>query len=74
VAHFSIDMQPLTGLFSVAALSTVGSHVIPFGLIFIIAYERIGDTGRKPAPYMSRDARIGRLYKGRYAQPRKAEI
>jgi hypothetical protein len=37
VAHFSIDMQPLTGLFSVAALFTVGSHVIPFGLIFIIA-------------------------------------
>jgi hypothetical protein len=26
--HFSIDMQPLTGLFSVTALFTIGSHVI----------------------------------------------
>jgi hypothetical protein len=39
-ARFSIDMQPLTGLFSVAALFTVGSLVIPFGLIFIIAYSQ----------------------------------
>jgi hypothetical protein len=46
VAHFSIDMQPLTGLFSVAALFTVGSHVISFGLILIIAYsQRRGGDG-----------------------------
>jgi hypothetical protein len=36
-------MQPLTGLFSVAALFTVGSHVIPFGLIFIIASSMTGE-------------------------------
>jgi hypothetical protein len=38
-------MQPLTGLFSVAALFTVGSHVIPFGLIFIIAYSQMTGEG-----------------------------
>jgi hypothetical protein len=38
-------MQPLTGLFSVAALFTVGSHVIPFGLIFIIAYSQRRESG-----------------------------
>jgi hypothetical protein len=36
-ARFSIDMQPLTGLFPGAELFTVGSLVIPFGLILIIA-------------------------------------
>jgi hypothetical protein len=49
VAHFSIDMQPLTGLFSVAALFTVGSHVISFGLIFIIAYSQMTGEGATPA-------------------------
>jgi hypothetical protein len=33
-ARFSIDMQPLTGLFSGAALFTVGSHVISFWFNF----------------------------------------